>query len=119
MILDLNDLPKRRINVRKLVAPCEFDGTNHSIQMIKRDLAFMLVEKIIDNEIFVQTYSECVEGYPFFEFRADCVVLTSAELGSIREEAFKEGVRHAASFSPRNDMLCSDLPNTLTDAKKE
>ncbi len=97
-IFDANQLPGRRLSVRKMIALHQCMSIDEAICAVKRDMAMQLATKILEGEPFFWSRGDKVAQFSTLEYGADCIVLTTEEYAALKREAFKDGVKHAQGF---------------------
>lgn len=97
-VFDLNAVPERRLSVRHKIHVDPYMNFNDAIHVAKCQMAQQLAQMILDSKDFFWERGDTVAGYSFLECGVDCVVVTASELREIRDQSFKEGVRHVSGF---------------------
>lgn len=97
-IFDANQLPGRRLSVRKMIALHQCMSIDEAICAVKRDMAMQLAIKILEGGPFFWERGDKMAQCLMLEYGADCIVLTADEYTTLKREAFKDGVNHAHGF---------------------
>ena len=97
-VFDTNQLPGRRLSVRKMISLHPHMEIGEAVMRIQQDMARQLAAKILEGEPFFWSRGDKVAQFSTLEYGADCIVLTTEEYALLKREAFKDGVKHAQGF---------------------
>lgn len=97
-VFDINQLPGRRLSVRKMIATQQHMNLGEAVRIVQRDMAMQLATKILEGPPFFWERGDKVAQFSTLEYGADCIVLTTEEYAALKREAFQNGVKHAQGF---------------------
>lgn len=110
-VFDINQLPERRMSVRKMVALHQHMNIGDVVRIVQRDMAMQLATKILESGPFFWERGDKVAQLSMLEYGADCIVMTAEEYATLKREAFKDGVKHAQGFMA--------MPNDLGQGERD
>jgi len=99
-IFDINKMPERRLHAKAEIVLQDHQPVGAAIMEIKRNMAFNLVQKILEDKSFFWSNSRKIEGYPVLEYGVDCIVMTEDEFLKVKRDSFEKGIKHALGFMP-------------------
>jgi len=97
-VFDTNQLPGRRLSVRKMIALNRHMNIGDAVRIVQRDMAMQLATTILEGDPFFWERGDKVAQFSTLECGADCIVMTTEEYATLKREAFKDGVKHAQGF---------------------
>ena len=97
-IFNTNQLPGRRLSVRKMIALHPHMQISEAVRIAQRDMAMQLATKILEGDPFFWERGDKVAQFSTLEYGADCIVMTADEYATLKRESFKDGVKHAQGF---------------------
>lgn len=97
-LYDSKELPGRRLQQRAVIAtPSYYYSLGDVIVETQRKLIQELATTLVNEEKYVKLIPD---NGQFVELYADVIILTSDEYLQLCKQKFKEGLEHAARFSP-------------------
>ena len=99
-VFDTNQLPGRRLSIKKMISLHPHMDIGEAVRIAKRDMATQLATKMLEGEPFFWERGGKIEQFATLEYGADCIVLTQEEYVALKRKAFADGLRHATGFIP-------------------
>jgi len=101
-VFDVNKMPERRLHAKAEIVLQDHQPVGAATMEIKRNMAFDLVQKILEDKSFFWSNSREIGGYPMIEYGADCIIMTEDEFLKAQHGSFGKGIKHALGFMPIN-----------------